>query len=483
MKIIRPSIQLLWITPNPLKIIELAGRTCYKSEDKITDSSTNAFIKNILKRGHLSVIEHVSMSYKIICDRGISHELVRHRLFSFSQESTRYVSSVQNKKNIVIKEEDVINSYNFGFSMREISERSKGKFTEWEIYKILNNNKIDSRPLGNHGLRNQKAFEEIDTSEKSYILGMLGADGSIRKNLKQVTLTQHNDYVWYLELMLQNILGGKIGKHNYRQCTNLNFSGEKIVFDLYNKGLVPNKSHEWKNKDVDKYWDSIDEQYRTDFLRGYLDGDGYIRFFKQKNPGKTKSCNIGWTGNYYLMSKISQWIEKNLGYKSKVSLVSGSKCTFRVAVSKYEVGKQLCELLYKNFKFPYGHPLKCSRAMEVIGYDYPVAEFGDTKFKVILPCWLYYIKDYSFWLWFKSMVDNEITYLKLRENWSPQQARSILPNCLKTEIVVTGNLRVWKNFLELRTHKSSHPQMQEIANMILIDVKKNIPIIFDNIKD
>jgi len=73
-----------------LKKIELCGRTCYKSESSITDDSARKFVKMIIDRGHESVLEHVSVTVRIICDRGVSHELVRHRLCAFSQESTRY---------------------------------------------------------------------------------------------------------------------------------------------------------------------------------------------------------------------------------------------------------------------------------------------------------------------------------------------------------------------------------------------------------
>lgn len=73
-----------------LKLIESAGRTCYKSEDKITFDSSKEFVKKILKRGHESVIEHRIISVRIVCDRGVSHEIVRHRIGSYSQESTRY---------------------------------------------------------------------------------------------------------------------------------------------------------------------------------------------------------------------------------------------------------------------------------------------------------------------------------------------------------------------------------------------------------
>lgn len=73
-----------------LKRIEKIGRVCYKSEDRITEDSAKKFVANILKRGHESVIEHEKISVKIICDRGVTHEIVRHRIASYSQESTRY---------------------------------------------------------------------------------------------------------------------------------------------------------------------------------------------------------------------------------------------------------------------------------------------------------------------------------------------------------------------------------------------------------
>ena len=92
MKIISPSFEIL--TPLDgqaiLKHIELCGRVCYKSEDKITDTNAVTFVASIIKRGHEAVLEHFNITIKFICDRGVSHELVRHRLASYCQESTRY---------------------------------------------------------------------------------------------------------------------------------------------------------------------------------------------------------------------------------------------------------------------------------------------------------------------------------------------------------------------------------------------------------
>lgn len=74
-----------------LKACELAGRLCYASEDKITDDSYKQFIKNIIKRGHTSVLEHASIGVILTVDRGVTHELVRHRTgVAYSQQSTRF---------------------------------------------------------------------------------------------------------------------------------------------------------------------------------------------------------------------------------------------------------------------------------------------------------------------------------------------------------------------------------------------------------
>ncbi|MDD5022196.1 MAG: FAD-dependent thymidylate synthase [Endomicrobiaceae bacterium] len=99
MKIIEPSVTIL--TPingiEVLKALELAGRTCYKSEDKITEDSCVKFVQNVLKRGHEAVIEHYNVTVRFVCDRGVTHEIVRHRIASYCQESTRYCNYSNDK--------------------------------------------------------------------------------------------------------------------------------------------------------------------------------------------------------------------------------------------------------------------------------------------------------------------------------------------------------------------------------------------------
>lgn len=90
MKIIPPSAEIVNASPNLEETIEFFGRLCYKSEDKIAPGTAEKFIARLMDSKHESVLEHGSISVHFVCDRGITHELVRHRIASFSQESTRY---------------------------------------------------------------------------------------------------------------------------------------------------------------------------------------------------------------------------------------------------------------------------------------------------------------------------------------------------------------------------------------------------------
>ncbi|MBQ5310590.1 MAG: FAD-dependent thymidylate synthase [Oscillospiraceae bacterium] len=99
MNIITPSYEILGAPDgrDMLRMIELCGRVCYKSEDRMTDDSAEKFISMIMKSGHESVLEHEKITVRVICDRGVTHEIVRHRVASYSQESTRYCNYSQDK--------------------------------------------------------------------------------------------------------------------------------------------------------------------------------------------------------------------------------------------------------------------------------------------------------------------------------------------------------------------------------------------------
>ena len=130
MNIIKPSVEIEhqdWGLL--LKRIEKKGRVCYKSEDRITDDSAERFIEFLVKRGHLSVLEHEKISVKFIVDRGITHEIVRHRVGSYSQESTRYCNYGNDDKGITVIEPFFYPKGSFKYDLWMKAER-----TSEEVY-------------------------------------------------------------------------------------------------------------------------------------------------------------------------------------------------------------------------------------------------------------------------------------------------------------------------------------------------------------
>lgn len=90
--ILKPYVELMSITPNAEELLERCGRVCYKSEEKIGPGTAEKLIKMLKSKNHASVLEHAVATFFIRTDRGISHEIVRHRIASYSQESTRFVN-------------------------------------------------------------------------------------------------------------------------------------------------------------------------------------------------------------------------------------------------------------------------------------------------------------------------------------------------------------------------------------------------------
>lgn len=161
-----------------LKHIENCGRICYKSEHKITEDSYLTFAKNIVKRGHEAVIEHCSLSVKFVCDRGVSHEIVRHRMASYCQESTRYCNYSKDdfQGEITVVEPIFLEQYTDGYSMWEeacqIAERAYFKMLDWgcspqEARAVLPNS-LKTEIVMTANLREWRHFLKLRTSKAAH---------------------------------------------------------------------------------------------------------------------------------------------------------------------------------------------------------------------------------------------------------------------------------------------------------------------------
>jgi hypothetical protein len=150
---------------------------------------------------------------------------------------------------------------------------------------------------------NEDFFERIDNEEKAYFLGFLFADGCVINNVEkyryQVTLKLHTKDKHILEEFIKKINGEMdVWTHGQRDICEINLSGKKIVTDLINKGVVPNKTFTIT-------YPIIDEYLERHFLRGYFDGDGCIRISKDKRDGTERGDLRIVSGSIDMLNKIN----------------------------------------------------------------------------------------------------------------------------------------------------------------------------------
>ena len=107
----------------------------------------------------------------------------------------------------------------------------------------------------------------------------------------------------------------------------------------------------------------------------------------------------------------------------------------------------------------------------------------DSEITVIQPCFTD-PGNPGFDIWKASCEEAERSYFMLLDyGWTPQEARSVLPNSLKTEVVMTANIREWRHFLKLRCSPAAHPQMREVATQLLEALCEEMPVLFGDIKE
>ncbi len=190
MRVIRPGFEIISeLNPETiLKNIERCGRVCYKSEDRIDRGSAEKFIRGIIARGHESVLEHEKITVKLICDRGVSHEIVRHRVASYSQESTRYCNYSKEKfgKELTMIHpcfwEDSDPQYQIWKTAMEQIERSYNQLIEMgakpEEARTILPNSLKTEIVVTMNMRELRHFLRLRTSKASHpqmreIAGML----------------------------------------------------------------------------------------------------------------------------------------------------------------------------------------------------------------------------------------------------------------------------------------------------------------------
>ena len=379
MKIIEPSVELVddFDAAAVMSKIERAGRVCYKSEANIKPESAEKFIRGIIKRGHESVIEHACVSFKIICDRGVTHELVRHRIASYCVTGDTIIPSYVSRKGRVAK-----------------------KRTIETIYKLS----LDSKC--------QAAFQQL-----------------VVRSFDEQT---------------HSVVPNKIKK--------VFFNGIKGVFKITTASGRSLKCTDGHRFFTDGGWKTLAQLEVGNLI--YVNGLSPL-----ENEDRLRH-------NYLTLNKS----RKQLAQDKIVSI-------------NY-VGKEKVYDLEMSEPYPnyVANSIIVHNSQESTRFcDYSAGKFGG-ELTFIKPCF-WSEGDENFRLWLASMESVERNYLVMRANGAkPEEARSILPNSLKTEIFVTMNLRELRHFLKLRTATAAHPQMRQIALKMLDILVEKLPAVFDDIK-
>lgn len=209
MKIIKASYEIMDDLDGAeiLRKIEKCGRTCYKSEDKISDGSAEKFVAKIINRGHESVLEHVSFSVKFIVDRGVSHELVRHRLASYSQESSRYCNYSKEKfgNEITVIEPCFMREGSNGYGVW----KDACLYAEEAYFELLNRGRTpqEARSVLPNSLKTELVMT-ANLREFRHFL-RLRTDNSAHSQVKEVTIPLLNELNWKLPILFNDIKEAK----------------------------------------------------------------------------------------------------------------------------------------------------------------------------------------------------------------------------------------------------------------------------------
>lgn len=163
MNIVKPGFEVItdlsneYATDKIINSIERIARTCYKSEDKITENSAEKLIKNLMKSGHEAMLEHESITVKFICSRATSHQLVRHRIASFAQESQRYCNYSKDKF-----------SRNVTFVAPRWYDATNYPSVVWRL--AMENAEQKYFDLLNYGMKPEQAREVLPNSTKTEVV-------------------------------------------------------------------------------------------------------------------------------------------------------------------------------------------------------------------------------------------------------------------------------------------------------------------------
>lgn len=559
MKIVKQSFEILdkLSRQDILKKIELAGRTCYRSDEKITEESASNFVKKIVESGHLSVIEHVSISVKIITNRGCCYsddtKILTENGFKYFHEikPDEKIYTLDDDNNLIlsdyiklIDEEYYGNIINFKTTQIDLnvtpnhnmlvydynkrSESTKDwKFIEagnlknkrYKFLKscsnftgtILDTITIDECYI-NKGFGKQHLSKiEVDSKKFLKLLGIWVTDGSISfgKNgcCNRIFISQTKEKV--RDIIRSLLIDLKLNFKEYSKVFRINCP--QLFNFLVNNFIINSNARKTYYLKLPKWIKVLDKEELSNFIDGCLLGDGTeskdgrkciytasLNFAEDLVECFLKlglSANINTPKRYKeradnrnIISKVPQYIVNVI--RTQETLYNKNDKTFNI--SKYN-GKVYCLELpkyHKLYVMRNGKSCWCGNSHELVRHRLAsysqessrYCSYNKDKFNNELtfidpeyPENLVGLYD----LWEGAMRGCENIYLQMKEEGATNDyARGVLPNDLKTEIVITANLREWKHIFEMRCNKAAHYQIRNIMTSIKDEFHKLLPEVF-----
>lgn len=499
MKLIHASYEIM--TPINAKdiyqMLEKAGRTCYKSEDKITEESAEKFVRAIVKRGHEAMLEHASLTVRFIVDRGVSHELVRHRIASFAQESTRYCvagDSLLTFKNPHIHMSisdlynNMINSSNGSWKRMQIRQYNEktGELGFSKIknifyngkkpcYKIKTALKYELTCTGDHEIFTPSGYRKVNDLQ----------DGdNIYVNGSTMLYTNY-DWLYYQNIVLNKTFV-QIAKEFGFAASTLKKWARKLKIPKKGTGYFHISHTPW-NK-------GITDERQANALRQY-------HHCGRRKEGIMKQDTVNYQKHKIGICEICGCKDKSTlevhhinsdhGYNDPSNLMTvceschqriHSQNLLTIYPDKIISIEPVGEIDVYDIEMNSDYHNYVANGVVVHNCNYSQDKFGN-ELTFIRPAW--HIDFPGYVVWHEAMKNAEKAYFDmLASGCTPEEARSVLPNSLKTEVIMTCNLREMRHFLKLRAAGVTgkpHPQMLEVAVPLLNELREKLPAVFEDI--
>ncbi|CUX78022.1 Thymidylate synthase thyX [Thermococcus chitonophagus] len=491
------KVKLVNYTPKPLETITWAALISYWEEwttesfEKIGMNDVERHLPRVLGYGHESILEHATFTFAIEgCSRVCTHQLVRHRIASYTQQSQRYqfVSSVKLKEYKLPKPSGEKRNPHCKLSINQEKEIVRWYLEDglslWQIAKITGLHPASVLSiLRAYGVTPQKAaevyngkivnenfFKDINDPDKAYLLGFIMAAGDIDEAKNALILDKKNfENTLLMEIAERIGRGAKIRAQKDKNIVWIWVGNRKLIEDLKKWGVS-----EKDKRTLNKVIREITKDLWPHFLRGYLDGNGYIRvIFKD---GTFQGVEVTFISPSKKVLEDLALMLSELGLPEGELKYHETQGNWYLRYTKSSSSEDLLRLLYKSVD-----PL-LTRRSNILKALTVVPELRE-RIKASI---LRRLEEYEFTIpesvledpflaykWYDLMRDARELYIESVQAGTPKEdARFILPQAVKTKIVVTMNLRELKHFFGLRLCERAQWEIREVAWKMLEELAK-----------